>query len=113
MTNEEYIKSLDGVKMISYLRKILTVDLADYVDWDKWLNSPRCSFIYKGIIGKYTDENGKQQNCTIVERCEIFGVKYCKIILIDESGKHYIKEVDQDKIVSSQLEEMYLNQEEC
>lgn len=98
MTNEEFIKSLTGQKLIDYMSRILTVDLAKYVDWEKWLSSPKGAFVYKGIPGDYIRTNGEKEPCIVVEKKMVFDTAYCRIVLFDKSHKPYILDVLEDKI---------------
>lgn len=98
MTNEEFIKSLQGKKLIDYMSRILANDLSKYVDWDNWLPKERCSFSYKGAAANYVRKNGEKEPCTVVEENEVFGDKYCRIILYRTGQPPYLLDVNKEDI---------------
>lgn len=84
--------------MIDYMSRILSNDLSKYVDWDKWLPAPKCNFMYKGIPGEFVRVNGEKEPCIVVEEKEVFGNKYCRIILYKNGIKPYLIDTERDNI---------------
>lgn len=75
MTNEEYIKSLNGIDLVKKMREIAFTPVYKYVDWEKWLKSEDKHY---PIMGK--EALHRTNRCYVQEEVQIYGEPYYIVV---------------------------------